>query len=214
MLSYESIQAFADRCRKLPQLDTAILNAGMTRPDFVISPSTGHEEMFQVNYLSTALLAILLLPALHSDISETPGRLTIVSSGVALISRFSNLKAMPLLPSFDDGKHWDLNAASERYSVSKTLLLMLVSRLSEVVDSSKVVINAVDPGFVGGSGLHRNMGGLLRAVFGIMKALSARSLPQGAWTYLDAAVVKGEETHGCFLMDWKITPYATSLAFG
>jgi NAD(P)-dependent dehydrogenase (short-subunit alcohol dehydrogenase family) len=213
MLSYESIQAFTERCRKLPQLDIAVLNAGMTRPDFVVNPSTSHEEMLQVNYLSTALLAIRLLPILNSHVSKTPGRLTIVSSGVALISQFPNLTVEPLLPSFDDGKRWDLNAANERYSVSKTLLLMLVSKLSELVDSTKVVINTVDPGFVGGSGLHRNMGGPLRAVFGIMKLLSARSLQQGAWTYVDAAVVKGKETHGCFIMDWKITPYVSSVAF-
>lgn len=208
MLSYKSVEDFAQRCQKLERLDVAILNAGMTVAKFVINQSTGHEEMVQVNYLSTALLAILLLPALSKTESgkKGPGRLTIVSSGMALVAQFPNLKAVPLIPSFDDGKGWDLNVATDRYSTSKTLLLMFVSEISELVDSRKVVINTVDPGLVQGTGLHRNVGGGIRAIFAVMKTLTARSLEHGAWTYVDAAVVRGKETHGCFLMDYKISP--------
>lgn len=208
MLSYKSIEAFAQRCQKLDRLDVGVLNAGITSANFVINESTGHEEMFQVNYLSTALLSILLLPALSkkTESANTPGRLTIVSSGTALVAQFPNHRAEPLIRSFDDGTSWDLNAATDRYSTSKTLLLMFVSKISELVDPNKVVIQAVDPGFVQGTGLHRHLGGGLRAMFAVMKSLTARSLEQGAWTYVDAAVVKGEETHGCFLMDYKISP--------
>jgi hypothetical protein len=28
----------------------------------------------------------------------------------------------------------------------------------------------------------------------------------GSSTYVDAAVVKGKESHGCYVMDWKILP--------
>ncbi|PSN65090.1 short-chain dehydrogenase [Corynespora cassiicola Philippines] len=209
MLSYNSVEDFAKRCQGLKTLDVAVLNAGMTSTKFIINQSTGHEEMVQVNYLSTALLAILLLPALskEADAKIRPGKLTIVSSGTALIAQFPNIKSNPLLPSFDDDKGWDLNAATDRYCTSKTLLLMFVSKISELVDPRKVIINAVDPGFVQGTGLHRSMGAGLRAMFAVLKTLSARSLEQGAWTYIDAAVVRGEESHGCFLMDYDISPY-------
>ncbi|UKZ57167.1 hypothetical protein TrVGV298_011019 [Trichoderma virens] len=63
MLSYKSVQNFAAKCRTLEGLDMAILNAGVIEQSFQLSPQ-GHEKMFQVNYLSTVLLAFLLLPIL------------------------------------------------------------------------------------------------------------------------------------------------------
>ncbi|KAF2684538.1 putative short-chain dehydrogenase/reductase family protein [Lentithecium fluviatile CBS 122367] len=212
MSSYPSIQSFAQRCSKeLSRLDIAILNAGMTQLDFKRNESTSHEEIFQVNYLSTALLAFLLLPALAKGRKQakdlSPSRLTIVSSGTALISTFPNHAANPLIPSFDKSQGWNLAAANERYSVTKTLLLMFVLKLSTVVPSATTIVNTVDPGLVGGSGLHRNMKGAVKAVLGAMKIATARSLEHGAWTYVDAAVVKGAESHGSFLMDWKIAPF-------
>lgn len=207
MLSYESIQAFAQKCATLPRLDFAILNAGLTTAAFTTIPSTGHEEMFQVNYLSTALLAILLLPTLEIKSPRgVPGRLTIVSSGLALTSAFPNRSANPLIPTFDDPKGWGLWAANERYAVTKTLVLMFVYKLSQIVSSRDVVVNTVDPGFTKGSSLHRNVPAPLRAIFWVMKALYGRPLMEAASTYVDAAVVKGQETHGSFVMAWDIHP--------
>lgn len=37
--------------------------------------------------------------------------------------------------------------------------------------------------------------------------LGARSLEAGAWTYFDAAVVKGKESHCSFLVNLQIYPY-------
>ncbi|CAI6339513.1 unnamed protein product [Periconia digitata] len=209
MLSYDSIQAFAQRCStELPRVDIAILNAGLTTPDFVINKSTGHETVFQVNYLSTVFLSLLLLPSLKTkSSSDLPGRLTIVSSGLSIHSNFPNYTSVPLIPSFDDGKGWNLSAATERYNVSKTLETMFVLKLSEHVQPSKVIVNAVDPGFCAGTDLHRSLSGPLKAIFGAAKMAIARPLEQGAWTYIDAAVGKGQESHGCFLSDWQIKPF-------
>lgn len=56
MLSYDSVQAFAERCNALPRLNIAILNAGLhSEAKYTTSPSTGHELAFQVNYLSSTL---------------------------------------------------------------------------------------------------------------------------------------------------------------
>lgn len=207
MSSYNSIQSFVRRCTtELPRLDRAILNAGITQEAFKrCDGPDGHEEIFQVNYLSTALLAILLLPILkpgNNSSTRGPGRLTIVSSGLGLISKFPNRDAAPLIPSFDDPAGWGVAAASERYNTSKTLVLMLVQKLGEIISSEDVIINAVDPGMVGGSGLHSNVSVPVRAVMGIMKAIAARSLKEGASTYVDAVAVKQEESHGSFIMDW------------
>ena len=67
MLSYDSIRAFVRRCTSLERIDFVILNAGVSQIKFQINESTGHEEIFQVNYLSTALLAMLLLPTLKES---------------------------------------------------------------------------------------------------------------------------------------------------
>lgn len=60
---YDSVVSFAERVAKtLTRLDIAILNAGFCPAKRIVNTSTGHDEIIQVNYLSTALLAVLLLP--------------------------------------------------------------------------------------------------------------------------------------------------------
>ncbi|KAF4999859.1 hypothetical protein FDECE_11358 [Fusarium decemcellulare] len=208
MLSYESVRAFAKGCSALPRLDIAILNAGIGAMDFVLNQSTGHEEMLQVNYLSTALLSILLVPVLKSKPPQSvPGRLLLVASGLALLSKFPNRNADPLIPTFNDGNGWNMAAAAERYNVTKTMVLMLVQKLGEVVNPNEVIITAVDPGFTGGSNLNRSLKGLAQLFTRLIKKLSARSLREAAWTYIDAITREGTAVHGSFVMDWEIHPF-------
>lgn len=207
MLSYTSIQEFARRCAGLARLDIAILNAGMgTGSAARINASTGHEEVFQVNYLSTALLAILLIPILRPrDRSTEAGRLTIVGSGLGLNSAFENRNAVPLIPSFDV-PFSGFNAAGERYAVTKTLVMMLVQKLSEVVPAAEVIINTVEPGFTSGTALHRDFTGFSKYLLALMKMMMSRTPEQAAWTYVDAAIMKGKESHGGFVMFWEVWP--------
>ncbi|RBR21674.1 uncharacterized protein FIESC28_04774 [Fusarium coffeatum] len=66
MESYDSVIAFAERALKdLKRLDIVILNAGTLQDDVYQAAYTEHEVMFQVNYLSTALLARLFVPVLR-----------------------------------------------------------------------------------------------------------------------------------------------------
>jgi NAD(P)-dependent dehydrogenase (short-subunit alcohol dehydrogenase family) len=202
MLSYDSILAFA---QGLPKLDIAILNAGTSGgAESKIHAPTGHEETIQVNYLSTALLAILLLPTLTPRTSSAPpGRLTIIGSGTALHASFANHTANPLLPSFDV-PFSGFAAASERYGVSKILVMMLVHKLSEFVPSSNVIINTVEPGLTSGTQLHRGLSGGGKVFMGAMKKMTSKTPEQAAWTYVDAIGDKGEESHGGYIMDWKV----------
>ncbi|GKT49708.1 short-chain dehydrogenase cctT [Colletotrichum spaethianum] len=204
MSSYKSVQAFADRCSTLSRIDVVILNAGLSRQEFHLSPE-GHEEMFQVNYLSTVLLTILLLPILKSKkVDGKAGRLTIVNSGSTFGARFPEHDKVPLMPALDDEKNFDL---TDRYQTSKLLGQLVITKLVEHVHKEDVVVNLVDPGLCKGSGLHRHLNIGLRVIFGAIKGVTGRSLEQGASTYLDAAVVRGDETHGSYLMDWKIYPF-------
>ncbi|KAK5713545.1 hypothetical protein LTR15_011245 [Elasticomyces elasticus] len=210
MLDYGSIQAFARRCATLAHLDIAILNAAVSgTPTFNINPSSGHEETIQVNFLSTALLGTLLLPTLaKSGKSGQPGRLTAVASATAFTSPFANKDANPLLPTFDrlEGA-WNIPAMSERYAVSKLLLMMFMLSLSEKVSPRDVVINMVEPGFTAGTGLQRHAKGVaVRTALKLLN-LAAHTPEHAAWTYIDATSVKSTESHGSFLMNYRIFPF-------
>ncbi|RSL83858.1 hypothetical protein CEP51_004271 [Fusarium floridanum] len=208
MESYDSIQAFARRAEaELTRLDIAILNAGVQGADFVTVPSTGHEKLIQVNYLSTALLAILLLPILKSK-SPTgePGRLTIVSSGTARGAILSEPKGAPILTALDDKtRPWK---PVERYAVSKLLGHLFIINLVNYVNCEDVIVNLADPGLVKDTALQNFAPWIVVAFFYVFKAIFGRSLPIGASTYVDAVAVKGKESHGCFVSNWKIAPFA------
>jgi NAD(P)-dependent dehydrogenase (short-subunit alcohol dehydrogenase family) len=76
MLAYDSITAFAERAKTLDSLDIAVLNAGVMKQTHAVASSTGHEDTIQVNYLSTALVALLLLPILKDKAkADEPGHL-------------------------------------------------------------------------------------------------------------------------------------------
>ena len=203
MCSYDSIQAFVARVGQLKQLDIAILNAGVRKLKFETVASTGHEETYQVNYLSTVLLCILLLPVLKQKCATGPGRITIIGSGLSFASKWSNRTAVPLLPSFDDPSKFD---ASDRYNVSKLLLSMFLWKLTDLVSADDVVVNLVDPGFVTGTNLTHDLPIVINQLFKTFRYIAARPLDVGGSTYVDAAVVKGKESHGSYIMSWKINP--------
>ncbi|KAI1441906.1 hypothetical protein F5Y02DRAFT_410533 [Annulohypoxylon stygium] len=208
MESYDSIQTFIYRVKaKLPRLDIAILNAGMQAAQFSVVPGTGHERLIQVNYLSTMLLGILLLPILKTKSSPMqPGRLTIVSSGTARGAKISGLDGAPVLSALDDiSRPWD---PVERYAVSKLLGHLFMVNLAHYVNAEDVIVNLVDPGLVKDTGLQRFAPPLIAAFFYCYKAVLGRAVPVGASTYVDAAVVKGKESHGCYVANWEISSFA------
>jgi len=205
MGSYDSIRAFAARAdNELFCLDIAILNAGVGFGGFKIVPATGHEETFQVNYLSTMLLTILLLPVLKKKSpTGSPGRLTIATAMLSIHAKFDNKNEVPLLPSFDDKKYFDVR---DIYSTSKLLGQMFVWKLTDLVSADDVVVNLVEPGFIKGTNLHRDASAAGQVLMGVFKAATARPVKVGASTYLDASILKGKESHGCILMNWEIAP--------
>lgn len=64
----------------------------------------------------------------------------------------------------------------------------------------------VDPGLTKGTGLARDVNGLLAIVVKIFHAIAARPVDRGAATYADALLGHGKESHGCFLMNKQIAP--------
>uniref|UniRef100_A0A093W0T7 WW domain-containing oxidoreductase n=1 Tax=Talaromyces marneffei PM1 TaxID=1077442 RepID=A0A093W0T7_TALMA len=208
MESYESIQAFVHECqRSLPRIDFVILNAGVSAMTFSTVPSTGHEKTIQVNHISTALLAILLLPVLKSKSMErnTPAQLTIVNSVTAHLCKIPNKDKRPFLPSFDNTAitPWD---AEERYGVSKLLSQLFIVRLAEHVNPDHVIVNMVDPGLTKGTSLSRDAKGATGVAAKMFFSIAGRPVDRGAATYVDAVAGHGKASHGCFLMNCQVSP--------
>ena len=203
MSNYESVTQFTQRCVRLPRLDFAILNAGIVKPELEINKVTGHEEVLQVNYLSTALLAIQLLPIMDDKNSShsRPGTITIVGSETAKWANFKEQECDSIFPAFNDPEYFDMQ---ERYYTSKLLEEILVVELCRILPSSRGIINVVNPGLCHGSGLHTELATRFPALgilFTICKRLVGRSTSVGARTLVDAAVVQGSASHGQYLSD-------------
>ncbi|KUL90964.1 hypothetical protein ZTR_00809 [Talaromyces verruculosus] len=194
MSCYSSIQTFARKVENLlTRIDFVLLNAGVRKVDFTIIESTGHEENVQVNYLSTMLLAVLLLPILKAKrvLGAAPAHLTIVNSMLSLGVTVSNKNGISLFQSFDNPRNF---SAVQQYNLTKLLAHMFLWDLVDYISADDVIVNLVDPAFVKGTDLLREVPG-----------------PDGASCIIDAMVSKGKESHGCFLMSWKIHPFAAML---
>ena len=206
MSLYDSIQAFVHRVEsQLSRIDIVLLNAGVIKLNFTTVKSTGHEECLQVNYLSTMLLAILLLPTLKSKgpPSGQPAHLTVVSAALTLAAKFPNRDANPLLPSFDDPKTFD---REENYNSSKLLAHMFLWKLIDYVSADDIIVNLADPAWCKGTELTRDVKGGMKVAVKLFGTSTGRTKKVGASCFVDAVVNKGKESHGCFLMSWKIHP--------
>ncbi|RGP60019.1 retinol dehydrogenase 11 [Fusarium sporotrichioides] len=205
MLSYKSVQDFADKCKTLDRIDVAILNAGCQFNRFELGPE-GHESSFQVNYLSTVLLATLLLPTLKQRApAGQPGRLTIVNSGTSMMADFPMINDDNVLAYFDDKtKFSDGINSMPSYAKQKGLAHFWVYKLAERLSADDVIVNLVDPGLVRSTDLQQQGNFVVRQVLAVMKWFIARSLEQGASTLVQAGVVMGNESHCSYVMDWRI----------
>ncbi len=220
--SYASITRFAQRVKNTKdlRLDFAILNAGVAKFEHELNNSTQHEVCIQTNWLSTALLAMLLVPILQSQYAAarehvSPPVLSIVGSETAAWAKFNEAKVatrqnISLLRALDDAKNFDSN---DRYYCSKLLLQCFFMEFVVYLSSpsggaNQVVVNMVNPGFCYGSELHREANGAFGMILGVMKRMIGRSTPVGARTLAHAAVVASSETHGKYLSDERIVVFA------
>ncbi|KAI1822977.1 hypothetical protein F4861DRAFT_512612 [Xylaria intraflava] len=211
--AYDSITSFVRRVSSLENLDIVVLNAGIYRIPHVILPGTGHEEAIQVNYLSTSLLTILLLPVLRAKrrSASKPGRLTVVSSSVAAWSRFKlRDDARSLLASLDELPGAGAFDHHQQYCTSKLLGQLFLVELAQRVPPSVAIINCVNPGLCYGSALARDSGGTFMGfVAGLIFKVFGHSCASGAQAIVDGAVRHDEEVHGLYLDAGKAAQYAS-----
>lgn len=210
MASYDSIKAFAKKCETLPRIDSVILNAGLRSDEFTILKSTQHEMSYTVNYLSTCLLTILLLPILKSKRLSTsqPPRISIVSSDTFYWAALD--MTGPILAQFDKPELFD---PMRNYSGSKLVQLFFVRRLTQYVNSDDVIVNVSNPGLCKGTGFGSSSTTAARLFFFFFAGFNGRTVEAGASALVDAVVMKGKESHGSYVSDWTIQPYSSPFPF-
>ncbi|PTB62187.1 NAD(P)-binding protein [Trichoderma citrinoviride] len=204
--SYDSIVAFAERAKALERLDIVVHNAGLLNKTYKQNTFTGHEEMVQVNYLSLALLTLLLLPTLEEqNTAAQPGHLVLVSSDTAAWAEFKERTSVPLLAGLDKPRSFK---DRDQYATSKLLGQLFLSQLVKRVPLSSTIINAPNPGLCKSS-LSRDYNNLLdRALVSTLHHLLGRKTDVGARALTDAAVKQGPESHGEYFEDGKVQPMA------
>jgi len=207
--SFSSITAFAKRTESLNRLDIVILNAGVKQIKYHKSTS-GHELNLQVNHLGTALLSLLLMPKLRNTAKNvgSPSRMTFTTSESHFWTPFNERHAPNILARMDeessfkevdDGVEHD-QGGMERYSTSKLLNLLWYRELSLLVPEEEIIINGSCPGFVA-SALHRHE---TSVTYKLAIETLAYSPKEGAHGLLDAALVKGKESHGGYCQRQKL----------
>jgi len=210
--SFSSVVNFSERCKGLPRLDAAILNAGVDMQEFALSE--GYETTITVNVISTFLLAVLLLPTLRLSAKKYKivPNIAIVGSAVHFWANEKDLTTPAegqILTALSDPKKADMKA---RYFLSKLPVMLLVKYLASILITSAqddpnskplVVVNNVAPGFCKTN--------LLRAheefSAKVMTKVMGRESEHGARTLIHGAIA-GQETHGQYLSECVVKDYS------
>lgn len=182
-----------------------MLNAGAFKFEWSTCPA-GIESSLQVNQLATALLSLLLLPVLRKTTSNIghASRLTFTSSEVHMWTPFKEQKADKILEQLNNKQLF--TDSVDRYSVTKLLNVFWVLELASKVPGKQIVINLINPGSVD-TGLHRDANAIVQTFDKVI----GRTPAEGGRLLIDAAVVKGAETHGKYLSEAKLVEYAMRL---
>ncbi|KAN0091303.1 hypothetical protein V8E55_004869 [Tylopilus felleus] len=203
--SFNSVRKFADSVESegFP-IDALIANAAVGAPSYA-KTEDGWETALQVNYLSTVLLSILMLPHLIKSATPTnASRLVIVSSSVHFGAKLEGAANWPsILGTLNDEEYCKTTFdMMKRYGLSKLLEVMFVRELaSRLPNPTPVSVSAINPGFCH-SRLSRSIDNNL--VLGVMmrvrKAFLARTTEMGSRTLVHPAVEPGErERHGRYV---------------
>jgi len=218
MEDYNNCITFSDEVKKLTAdsgLDMVLLNAGMGITKYETAV-TGHEKTLQVNVLSNAMLILELLPLLveTAQRKKRASRLTWVGSFVQMdhnLGKWPVPADKKVLAYFDDPVQFERKGpnpfAIMPYSNSILLTTMFVAELAKRVDRKDVVLNEVSPGMViTNFGANLFLGVRLLLKIATVIPLGTRSLQDGGRTYIHALATHGEESHGEYISDNKISP--------
>ncbi|KAJ4414715.1 hypothetical protein N0V82_007767 [Gnomoniopsis sp. IMI 355080] len=203
--SFDSVQACAQRLNSHPraaQLHVAQLAAGVAQWQYEKSPD-GFEITLQVNVLSQALLALLLLRKMRTTAAAVAASDTNAAPHLSFLHSIAGFEVtadwipygQSLVQRCNDPSKWD---PTKQYYLAKLALWNviegLVQRESQDEQGRKIIINASCP-----SGCKTNMGrnfpGFVKPILAVQHFFCGRSAEQGARTLVGATAL-GAESHG------------------
>ncbi|KAJ7152665.1 hypothetical protein C8R43DRAFT_1067124 [Mycena crocata] len=199
-----SVATFATKIlTEIPMLNILLLNAGISTMAWQTTPETHTEHMFQINYLSNAILSVRLLPLLRNsaEVIGSASFLSIVGSRMQTMHTYSK-HPIPDTTSLFEFLNDRAQYRIQRYADSKVLVSMWVRELAKHVDASTVVVNNVCPGMVN-TNFDAKQAWWFRQIMGVVRAVTGRSAEAGARTLIYAASA-GPETHGELLVDYDV----------
>ena len=94
-----------------------------------------------------------------------------------------------------------------RYSKSKLLLVLFLSRLAALVgsdDCDELLVNMANPSMTRGTAFFRDVPTVALKPAASVWFLLARTVAVGASTYIDAAMAQSKMRHGALTSDWAI----------
>ncbi|KAI0477881.1 short-chain dehydrogenase/reductase [Xylariaceae sp. FL0804] len=212
--TFDSVKEFARQVREeSEQLHVVVLCAGVMMPRFALS-AEGYELNLQINVLSTALLACLLLPELRETgaqaSSQDPAHLCFLNS--LATQEFEEKWIAPgqsLLERIGDSSQFD--HVSQYYLVKLAARYFVQGLAATVGDQDNVVVNCCCPGMCNGTNLHQYYDLITRMILVPYKLLCGRSAEQGARTVVSAAGL-GRESHGKLWLHDELPPPAMFMA--
>ena len=214
MNSYKSIKEFVDTIStKYEYLDVALLNAGISNRLYSTSPE-GWEETLQVNTLSTALLALLLLPKLRaSRRDQGDAHLVIVSSGLhgGVTGKEISAGSENILASCNDSeaRFAAAGGGTRQYAISKLLVMFVVKEIAALGTTAGgepvVLVTACCPGAcITDLGRQYNRW-YEQLAMRLLGPLIARTVEEGSRTLVSAAGL-GAESQGGYWKNDQLMP--------
>lgn len=204
MDSYDSVKAFANRVSiELPRLDGVLANAGVMTTQW--SLREGYEKTLNVNFISTFLLYMLLLPTMRES-----GRVT--GHACRFVIPNSALYNMAPLEELDPDKNPSIIGRlnnertanmSGRYPLSKLLVLFAARELaarSNATGKGDVIINTPNPSFCKSNLAHKSSDS---RAFRVFEKVLARSAEEGS-RVLVHGLLAGPETNGQYLSNCQV----------
>ncbi|KAJ6539623.1 short-chain dehydrogenase/reductase family protein [Mycena capillaripes] len=200
-----SVASFASKIiADHPTLNILLLNAGMGSLEWKTTPEANTEEVFQINYLSNAILSVRLLPLLRTTAqsSRSTSYLSIVGSRTIPLHSFAKYPVPDTTSVFaflNDRAHY---RGLQRYSDTKLMVTMWIRELANRIDASVVTVNSVCPGMVK-TNINNKQPWYIRNLVNVIFGIRGRSAEVGARTLINA-VSAGPETHGKMLGDYTV----------
>lgn len=211
LCSLKSVCSFVDNFEaKGRTANVLIANAGISTFKYSKTPD-GYESTFQVNYLSTALLSLLMLPHLiKAGTPEHASRLVIVSSECHyLINGLEGADEWPsIIEKINDEAYCTSSVMAKRYFLSKLLEVMFIRELSSRLPAPTLVaVSAVNPGLCHSRLMREaDSSSLFKFALSVYKGLLARTTEMGSRAIVHAAIEPDErERHGHYLSSCKVT---------